>query len=274
MQMRPGWRIPVLRRIAQGAPYFRGKDRLFAMLLSGMGPTMVDFGGPMVELDLSDTFERLAAVGLYQPELLTSLRQYLQPGDCFVDCGAHLGLLALPLAVHLGPGGDVFAFEPAGRTHARLVKNLAGLPPGGCRMEVVPAALGARTGTAELLVSSQHGWSTMSPSAALVGRGRGRAIAEKSQVDVTTLDEYFLAGGRRLPDAVKIDVEGWEEEVLKGGQRLLGSHPPKAVVVERNERILAAMGRSWQRTEALMREMGFEVSEELRSDVVFRPVGA
>lgn len=270
----PRRRITLLRQIAPRVPAFRGKARLFSPLLAGMGVERVQLSGLPMQLDLSDPFERMAAIGLYQPEILKVLRSQLAPGDCFADCGAHVGLISVPLAGHLGAGGFVYAFEPAEATYHRLADNFAGLADIPCGLEAVPLALGAAPGKADLLVSAQHGWSTMSPSAARVGSSRGQQITRVVKVDVGTLDEFFVHSGRRLPQAVKIDVEGWEEDVVKGGRQLFTSHPPRVVVLERNEGILAAMGRSWSTIERLMQEFGYIVTDELDFDVVFQPAMA
>lgn len=267
----PHRRIALLRRVATRLPPFRGKARLLSAPLSRMGLQPVRIDDLQMELDLSDPFERMAAIGLYQPEIVEVLRSHLRPGECFADCGAHVGLIAVPLANHLGPGGLVYAFEPSAGTYSRLVRNLSWLANSQGVVQPLPLALGDTAGKANLLVSVQHGWSTMSASAAAVGTGRGRRITNLLPVDVVTIDHFFIASERRLPQALKIDVEGWEEEVLRGGRELLTMHPPRVVIVERNEQILAAMGRSWDTTARLMERFGYTATDELELDVVFRP---
>lgn len=266
-------RIRLLRAIARRVPPFVARDRLFSALPLGLGTEQVKLGGGWVELDMADPYERLAALGLYQPDLLDVLRASLRPGDCFCDCGAHVGLVSIPLAHHLGATGVVYAFEPSTSTYARLARNLEVQGPTACKIVAVPFALGSREGRAELLVSSQHGWSTMSRSASAVSRRLGEGITHTAQVDVVTLDGFFLRDGRRPPDAVKIDVEGWEEDVVRGGKELFTQKRPRVVVIERNELILAATGRSWRSIEELMVEYGYEPSVNLEMDVVFRPAG-
>jgi hypothetical protein len=86
-------RVSLLRRAASVLPDFRGKRRIFWSLMGGMGVEAVKLDGILVELDLADSFERLAAIGLYQPEILNALRTRMRPGECFCDCGAHVGLI-------------------------------------------------------------------------------------------------------------------------------------------------------------------------------------
>src|ERR687885_2186416 len=69
-----------------------------------------------LELDLRDNLQRtLYFTGTYEPGLLRALENELEPGDVFVDVGAHVGVHALCAARRLSEipgGGRVVAFEP------------------------------------------------------------------------------------------------------------------------------------------------------------------
>ena len=71
--------------------------------------------GLRLELDLRDNLQRtLYFTGTYEPGLLRALREELEPGDVYVDVGAHVGVHALSAARRIGElgGGRVIAFEP------------------------------------------------------------------------------------------------------------------------------------------------------------------
>src|SRR4029453_175899 len=53
------------------------------------------------------------------------LRQLLQPGDKVIDIGANYGLSTLSMARTVGPGGHVWAFEPASETASFLADSIA-----------------------------------------------------------------------------------------------------------------------------------------------------
>lgn len=264
------WRIPVLRAAARGLPEFRGKQRAFAAVPLGKGLTRVRLGNRWAELNLGDPFERLATLGLYEPALMRAIYADLRQGDCFCDCGANVGMISIPVAGHLGPAGKVYAFEPAELTYQRLVTNIE-LQEHPGQIEAYECAVGASPGKAELTVSTQQAWSTMSRSASKVGTDLGREISHIAEVPVVTLDDFFSDAGRRPPNVVKIDVEGWEEEVIRGARRFLAQARPRAVIIERNQLILSAMNRSWSAAESLMLDVGYAPSEDLGADVVFRP---
>ena len=50
--------------------------------------------------------------------------RFLRPGDIVVDCGAHLGTLAMTAASLVGPEGSVLACEMHPRTYSYLVRNI------------------------------------------------------------------------------------------------------------------------------------------------------
>src|SRR6266487_3972549 len=60
----------------------------------------------------------------YEPEVAAKLKELLRPGMTFCDVGANLGVFALYAARLVGPGGQVFAFEPIPNNYRVLEQNL------------------------------------------------------------------------------------------------------------------------------------------------------
>lgn len=50
---------------------------------------------------------------IYEPYIITWLKQWLEAGDTFWDIGANWGLISLPAARIVGTSGQVFAVEPS-----------------------------------------------------------------------------------------------------------------------------------------------------------------
>ncbi len=47
-----------------------------------------------------------------EPETIKLYEKLLEPGDIFIDVGAHVGLHSLIARHHVGPSGKVIAIEP------------------------------------------------------------------------------------------------------------------------------------------------------------------
>ena len=137
---------------------------------------------------------------------------FLGPGDVAFDVGAHVGSR---VRAWRKLGARVVAIEPQ-PDFTRILRLVFGRDPG---VTVVPDAVGARPGTAQLGVSTATPTvSSMSPEwIGSVGSDRSfaRVRWDRSvQVRVTTLDALIAEHGE--PAFCKVDVEGFEFDVLSG----------------------------------------------------------
>lgn len=152
----------------------------------------------------------------------TELVQRLLPRvDLFVDIGAHVGLFT---CLARSAGKPAIAVEASGYTAKRLVNNLA--MNGWSDTEVLPVALGAKTGVAMLYgvgtgASLVAGWG---------GGARNRYL--DSLVPVHTADTLLLSRVQGRRALVKMDVEGAEYDVLRGASGLLAAEPSPIWLVE------------------------------------------
>jgi FkbM family methyltransferase len=149
-------------------------------------------------------------LGSYEPEQTRRFLATLRPGDSVLDVGANAGYYTLLAAARVGPGGNVWAFEPSPRNAAILRRHVALNRLG--RVRVEEAAASDREGTACFDGSG--------------GSGTGH-LAEQGGTRVRTLrlDDYCAEHGI-VPRAVKIDVEGAEGEVLAGFESTLAAARP------------------------------------------------
>ncbi len=144
----------------------------------------------------------------------------LEPGDCFIDVGANVGIYSLIAGRRVGPRGKILAVEPTPSTMRALRTTLAinGLSQ---VVDTHECALGREEGTATLYreVTSGHN-SLLAPAEGtrtphVVAVQRGDELLEQTK-----------------PSLIKIDVEGWELEVLEGLSRVLKRNKELSVVIE------------------------------------------
>jgi FkbM family methyltransferase len=162
--------------------------------------------------------------GEYSQSETALLSALLRPGDIFIDAGANIGSLTVPLARKIGPKGAGYAFEPQRLNFQMLCANLAlnGLTNVSARnagLSNAPAIM-----TAPLYDPSlPDNYGDVRLAAELNG------ISET--VPVTTIDTLETPHCR----LIKIDVQGMEARVLDGAERTIARCRP-ALSVENDDR--------------------------------------
>ena len=150
----------------------------------------------------------------YEPVLLEGMRRFLDPGEIFLDLGAHVGNHTNFMA--LIAGADVHAFEPNPEAFAYLT---AGVKENGLE-DVVTChrlALGDQSTSGRLVAGRSLGTIKVAPDA-------------DGDVRIVPLLEAYDGP----VSVMKVDVEGAEEAVIRGALPLIEAHRP-VVVVETNE---------------------------------------
>ena len=149
------------------------------------------------------------------------LKQFVFPGATVIDAGAHVGTHSLAMAVSIGDGGRVIAFEPQPQIFALLEANTQSYEFIECRHEAVGASHG--TGKfARLDFDERRNTGAFS----LLG---DVAVAQAGDVNVVRVDDLGLA----TCQLIKLDVEGMECEAIVGAQRTIDRLRP-VVVAEVN----------------------------------------
>ena len=156
----------------------------------------------------------------YEYATRSFLDAHLQPGDLFIDVGAHWGIMSLQ-AVTRWPGEvSALALEPLPSNIPHLERWIAdnGVQD---QVEVIAAAASDGPGQGELKPESTMGHSLIK--------------AKDGTIPVVAIDD-LLAERPRLAERrviVKIDVEGTETAVVDGMMGLLKSGRVAAVIWER-----------------------------------------
>ena len=141
----------------------------------------------------------------------------LVTGARVFDLGAHQGVVAMILAHHVGPTGEVIAVEALPQ-NARICednRDLNGLR----RVWVESAAIADHAGELDVTIG-------------LNGSVRNRTSTITSvRVPAVTIDD--LADKYGQPDVLFVDVEGYECHALRGARRVLSRFPDCYVEIHR-----------------------------------------
>jgi len=179
------------------------------------------------------------------------MARQLQPGDAFVDVGAHFGYFALLASQLVGESGSVYAFEAARSTFRILERNLGGIPNCQATQRAVASDPGSVTFYEFDALYSEY--NSMAP-----GQFEGQAWFQKRQPDSYQVKsirlDRFLSSLPQPPALIKIDVEGAEEEVIRGAQPYLERQRSTVVM----EYLAAERGNAPHRAAAArLRAMGY-----------------
>ncbi len=187
------------------------------------------------------------------------LDAHLEPGDVFLDIGAHWGIMSMQAATRWPDAKDpvrVLAFEPSPDNVTNLKRTLKENDLQN-NVEIVAAAVSDRPGKGELAPESTMGHSLLRQ--------------DGGHIPVVTVDDEMKKRkdlkGRRV--IVKIDVEGHEPEVIAGMKRLLTSGNVAIVIWERGVQYNGDRPAGQQRLKdlrALFDEHGFTAWRFERED--------
>jgi FkbM family methyltransferase len=182
----------------------------------------------------------IARFGVYEFAVSQLVRQYLAPGDVFVDIGANIGYYSVIAGAVVGRSGAVYAFEPSARIRARLERNVQ---LNEMRQITVRAeAVTAQSGVVRLVEPQGGG----NDGLAYVETNGGNAGVEVRAVRLDELPEF----SKRCPQLLKVDVEGGEPEVFRGATSLLDRSDAPSIIFESFE---------IARDAAILRSHGYEV---------------
>lgn len=149
-----------------------------------------------------------------------------RPGDCVLDIGANVGDWTLAMALRVGAGGRVLAFEPVPYLAETIAKTARINRKD--QVEVHNLALSATDGTAEFSVEQGNSG----------GSRLGRMEGDFAMTTVPTRRLDSLLSERpdidRI-DFIKIDVEGHELEVLEGARASLTRFQPPLILESGHE---------------------------------------
>lgn len=170
--------------------------RIARRALGVLGPApRLPYGlGRGLRFELEETTTIAFPLGLYEPELVPSIRRLCRPGTVCFDIGSLNGYYALVFSRLSGARVIAFDFDPV--ACARIARNLSENRAEGARVSLEQRYLAYET---------------------------------NAEANAMTLDDFVAATGR-VPGLVKVDVEGAEAGLLTGARRVLAEHRPALIV--------------------------------------------
>jgi len=195
--------------------------------------------------------------GDYDTDDLDFLIAVTPDDGTFLDIGANVGMVFIPVARALGRDARAIAVEPTPVNHRRLAAAVA-RNAFAARIRLCELGLGAKSGVLTLVKEGPPGVSGNAiPLLADGGHAEsGTDYREVTEVPVRTLDDLVDELALTRLDTVKIDVEGFEVDVLRGSARTLQTLRP-LIYGEFNNELMPKRGVSFDDVWNLLRPLGY-----------------
>lgn len=217
--------IQKLSSFLQALPLFRGKRRLgrIAVSLSGAGKTKNvvvktkagKFLLPnLVEMISLDLFIN----GHYEKGLVNLLIDRIPQNAVFVDVGANIGSISIPIA-RLRPDVKIVAVEASPWIFSVLKKNIE--LNGVSNITAINYAVYSESGKSMKMYAPKD----------LFGKGSLNAVftQDGEMVETITVDDIILKLNLSSIQFMKVDVEGFEASVFSGMTQIAAAGKPKVV---------------------------------------------
>ncbi len=199
-------------------------------------------------------FYRETRTGGFEYASRAFIHAHLQPGDLFIDVGAHFGLYTLTAAMKFPGKNKVLAVEP----HPANVKRL--------KMWTDFNECAENVTIVECAASDHSGYSLLSQNSSmghsLVPVDGLKSSREPLNVAVESLDKIvsetgFMESEHRI--FLKIDTEGHELSTLKGALKLLKTGRIAAIIWEKGHYHATPNGiKEFTEITTLLRDLGYE----------------
>ncbi len=170
-----------------------------------------------------DLFVTIENEGGWEPWVCKACILALRKVDVMYDVGANAGVISMEVATAVN-GIQIKAFEPQ-TSLAQIAAVSVALNRLNC-IELFPVAVGATTGTAQLLIPSHSVHATTIST--------NNAPESTTECQMVSLDDIVFSETLPPPHLIKIDIEGGEYDVLEGAQNVIKKHLP-IIIFEAND---------------------------------------
>lgn len=242
----------MLRRL----PIFKGKQRLARMLLDhqiNSGKDLVVPGRHNCRYLLPNVKEiigfEILINGIFEPEVIQFLTKRITPGSVFIDLGANIGAISLPVS-KVRPDLQVAAVEAAPWIVRYLQMNaeMNGLR----NVEVVSNAITRQSGEFVDFYSPET----------LFGKGSLATVftTTPEKVSPLSLDDLATRFDQKPVSVIKADVEGFEADAFRGGKKLLSSFNAPDILFEFVDWAEEASGSSPGSSQQVLLDFGYKLN--------------
>jgi len=228
-------------------------------------PRQIRRHGLTFDVDIREGIDlSLFLFGSFERDILATIKALVPRDGIFIDVGANIGALTLPVADYLEQG-HVYAVEPTDFAFAKLRRNLALNPTISGRVTTIQSFIASETAPVSRLVaySSWPVGKTDDARQHPVHKG----VQQTAGCGQVTLDGLIEAHHIDKVSLLKIDTDGHEFTVLSGGPQCLKQLRP-AVIFEACEYLLVPPHPTFDDFVKLFASHGYTICERN----AFRPI--
>lgn len=204
-------------------PYFKGKHRLSRLLLTEdyreSARDIHIFGHYRCQYILPHIIEysywEVFYNGIYEPNTLKYLNTHLPQNGCFIDVGANIGLISIPLA-KLRPDVSIYAIEADPHIFSYLNQNIQLNQLDNIKALNCPIHAESGLELPFFAPKDKMGCGSFTPL----------FTQEATMLVTKTLDKIVEEEQIPKVDLIKMDIEGYEYYAIKGAQGLLKRDTP------------------------------------------------
>jgi len=193
---------------------------------------------------------RLLKYGIYEAEMINSIKKLLKPGDTFIDLGGNEGYFSVIGAKQVGANGRVFCIEPQERLWPTIIKNASA--NNFSNITLVPLGISNIPGQA--LITLYPSLNTGASS--IVSTFRSRFYPNQI-ISLCTLDSLIKNYFIEKVDLLKIDIEGFEVNALISASESLKNKRIKKLLIEIHPQQLKQLGQKKEDLFSLMLGYGY-----------------
>lgn len=228
---------------------------IYDLSLLGKGSFTIDFDLSLYSHRV--IFNESRKFGLYEKQISILMGALLQPGDLFIDVGAHIGYFSVLAASLVGETGQVFSFEPITENRKFLEHNIKINSLENVRF--IPQVVSNRTGATNFYFNLDNdGGHALWDVSKHPFNKKSKNQPNIRSLQVTRLDDFFSSKDLSRLKMIKIDTEGNEFNVLMGSTDILKRYRIKCIAWEVNRFGLKHMGHSEEGLRNFMYANGYE----------------